>query len=208
MKPWAGDEPNGCGGARGYWFGESRYYQGNRGSVCFTNVIALQAMVSGMIEGSVSCRCKRTCPSLWIRLQCLCMFDPACANGVEIPLPARKSSRSQYNPRMPKPETQRKVTEFVAMSFPWLAVAAISDTLAYQITSIVVVLILAGVVAWMHSAKTRLLVFLIPSICAMGALLGGVYTVSVAAILHYFFDTGCFSFRSRFAPAPNDDDLP
>ena len=109
---------------------------------------------------------------------------------------------------MPKPETQRKVIEFVAMSFPWLAVAAISDTLAYQITSIVMVLILAGVVAWMRSAKTRLLVFLIPSICVMGALVGGVYTVSVAAILHYFFNTGCFSFRSRFAPAPNDDDLP
>ena len=109
---------------------------------------------------------------------------------------------------MPKPETQRKVIEFAAMSFPWIAVAAISDTLAYQITSIIMVLILAGVVALVRSAKTRLLVFLIPSICAMGALLGGIYTVSIAAILHYFFDTGCFSFRSRFAPAPSDDDQP
>lgn len=106
---------------------------------------------------------------------------------------------------MPKQETKQKLVEFVAMSFPWLVVAAISDTFAYKIASIVMVLILAGVVALMRSAKTRLLVCLIPSICAMGALLGGVYTVTVAAILHYFFDTGCFSFRSRFAPALTDD---
>ena len=92
------------------------------------------------------------------------------------------------------------------MSFPWLAIAALSDALAYKIASIVMILIIAGVVTLMRSAKTRLLICLIPSIYAMGALLGGVYTVSVAAIVHYFFDTGCFSFRSRFAPALNDDD--
>lgn len=109
---------------------------------------------------------------------------------------------------MLKQETKQKLVEFVAMSLPWFAVAAISDTLAYKIAAIVVVAILAGVVALMRSAKMRLLVSLIPSICAMGALLGGVYAVSVAAILHYFFNTGCFSFRSRFAPALTDDDPP
>lgn len=109
---------------------------------------------------------------------------------------------------MQKQETKRKLVEFAAMSLPWLVVAATSDSLPYKIASVGMILILAAVVALMRSAKKRLLVCLIPSICAMGALLGGVYAVFVAAILHYFFDTGCFSFRSRFAPALYDEDHP